>query len=401
VTAAGLALPDAHAAAGRDRLRVALLAGTLAQGGAEKQLVYMAQALYRAGIDVRIYALTRDEFYEAVLRSSGVAPVWVGQFGSPPLRLAAITAALREFRPHVLQSTHFYTNLYVSGAAWPHGAIAIGAVRNDTTFDVAANGRWGRWLLRAPPALIVNSEAARRNAEALGVDGRSIHVVPNVIRLPEFDAGASGPRPASLRPDRVVVSGVGRLVSAKRFDRFIAALALARREAPELAGILIGEGPEQEALRDAAAAHGLLPEGVLFLGRRDDVPALLRQADVHLLTSDHEGFPNVVLEAMAAGLPVITTPAGDAGVVVTEGATGYVVPGDDIEGMAERMVRLARSPDLRRRLGTAGRRRVEEHYSFDQLGDRLLSTYRAVAERQGRRRTLERLPGRERALPPG
>jgi glycosyltransferase involved in cell wall biosynthesis len=387
-----------HAPPGRAAgpLRVALIAGTLTQGGAEKQLVYMTRALQRSGVDVRVYALTRGEFYDAALRASGIAPVWVGRLGSPPLRIAAIAAALRDFRPHVVQATHFYVNLYVSAVASLYGAVAIGAVRNDTLFDVAANGRWGSWLLRAPRALLVNSHAARRNAEALGVDPLAIHVLPNAISLLDFDAGApSGERPMErpmrAHPQPLTVAAAGRLVPAKRFDRFLEALALARREIPELGGVLIGDGPERDALRTAAEAHGLLPDGVRFLGRRDDIPALLRGATMYALTSDHEGFPNVVMEAMAAGLPVITTPAGDAGVVVEDEVTGYVVPASDVGGMAERMVRLARSPELRRRFGDAGRRRVEEEYSFERLGERLLGAYRTMAERQGRRQALDRL----------
>jgi len=132
----------------------------------------------------------------------------------------------------------------------------------------------------------------------------------------------------------------------------------------------------------------ILPNTVTFLGQRDDVPALLKQAEIFFLTSDEEGFPNVILEAMAAHLPVITTPAGEAGGVVQNGVTGYVVPFDDVEGMAELMVHLARLPDLRCQLGNAGRQRVERLYSFEGLADRLLSIYRSIAERQGYRHVL-------------
>jgi glycosyltransferase involved in cell wall biosynthesis len=89
---------------------------------------------------------------------------------------------------------------------------------------------------------------------------------------------------------------------------------------------------------------------------------------------------------MAAGLPVITTPAGDAGVVVQDGITGYVVPFDDIAGMAARVISLAIEPELALRLGAAGRQRVEQLYSFEGLAGRLLSIYRSIAEQQGNRR---------------
>jgi glycosyltransferase involved in cell wall biosynthesis len=112
-----------------------------------------------------------------------------------------------------------------------------------------------------------------------------------------------------------------------------------------------------------------------------------------VVSSDHEGFPNVVLEAMAARLPVVTTPAGDAGVVVRDCVTGYVVPFNDTEAMASRMVQLAKSADLRRRFGAGGREQVEQHYSFENLADRILSIYRDIAAQQGKQKVLSILNG--------
>ena len=103
------ARPPTRFPAGTDRLRVALIAGTLRQGGAEKQAVYMARALRDAGVDVRLYCLTRGEFHEARLRALGVPPRWVGRRGNPALRLLALAREFREFRPQIVQACHFFT----------------------------------------------------------------------------------------------------------------------------------------------------------------------------------------------------------------------------------------------------------------------------------------------------
>ncbi len=373
------------------RLRVAFLAGTLDRGGAEKQLVYMVRALRDAGVVVRVYTLLSGERMEEDLRCIGVPPIWVGRRSHPLIRTAALARALQSFRPHILQSAHFYTNLYVSAVAPLYGAMAIGAVRGDVYDDIASNGRWGRWLLGVPPSLLANSHAAKRNAEQLGVAPNTVCVVPNAIDVAEFERlTADGPE----APDDVgiVVAAVGTLIGVKRFDRFLRAMALARREVPTLRGILVGDGPERSQLEGLAQDLGLLPDGVQFVGLRRDVAHLLRHhADVLVLTSDHEGFPNVLLEAMAAGLPVITTPAGDAGVVVRDRITGYVVPFDDVEELAERITQLARSPGRRHRLGAAGRSRVAQEYAFEQLGGHLLASYRAFAETHSNRRALAAL----------
>lgn len=382
---------------GGARLRVALVAGTLAQGGAEKQLVYTVRALLEEGVDVRVYSLTRGELHEQALRELGAEPVWIGRFGSPALRTAALAMALRSFRPHMVQSAHFYTNLYVWLVAPLFGAISIGTVRSDVEHEMRTNGRWGKLLLRAPAALILNSHAARRNALALGIPGDSMHVLPNAIDLDDFDAraleGEAGGGEARTRTavEESVVIGVGSLVAAKRFDRFIHALALARDAGSRVRGVIVGDGPERGALEALAGELGLLPESLSFAGRRNDVPALLRGAHIYLLSSEHEGFPNVLLEAMAARLPVVTTPAGDAGVVVEDGATGYLVAMDDVQAMAARVAELAAAPERRTRMGEAGRRRVEASFTCGAMRARVAALHRAIATRLGNRRSLAAL----------
>jgi glycosyltransferase involved in cell wall biosynthesis len=118
---------------------------------------------------------------------------------------------------------------------------------------------------------------------------------------------------------------------------------------------------------------------------------LLARSALLVLSSDYEGLPNVVLEAMAARLPVITTPAGDAGVVVQHGQTGFVVQPDDHQSMAACMVKLAQSPSLRAELGKAGRQRVEQEYNYESLADRLVEIFRSFASQEQRTALVELL----------
>ena len=118
-----------------------MVAGTLGQGGAERQLVYMVRALCDGGANVRVYCLTQGEHYEQALVDAGAAPVWIGRSAAPPLRVMALFRELRRFRPHIVQSAHFYTNLYVRLAAPLAGAIDVGASRSDVVHEVLYNGR--------------------------------------------------------------------------------------------------------------------------------------------------------------------------------------------------------------------------------------------------------------------
>lgn len=364
-----------------ERLRVAFVAGTLGKGGAEKQLVYMVRALLRADVDVRVFCLTKGEFYESALEELGRAPLWVGRFSNPLVRVVSLVAALRTFRPHVVQAAHFYANLYAVAAAWSFGSISIGSIRSDGLEELEKNRFFGPFLLRYPSALVSNSHAAIKNLSKEGFTSVSISVLPNVIDLAGFDGGTAPAFSQRHENDDVVVVAIARLYPKKRIDLFLNALAVARSQMPCVRGLIVGDGPERAHLESVAQSAGLLPDGVAFTGTRNDIPALLKQADMLVLASEHEGFPNVILEAMAAGLPIVTTAAGDAARIVESGVTGYVVPFDNVAQVADRILLLAKSKDQRDRLGGAGRRRVEEFYDFNGLADRLLCIYRATATR--------------------
>ncbi len=365
-------------------LRVAFVAGGLSQGGAEKQLVYMVRALQRRGVNVRCYCLTQGEFYEDALRQLGVPPIWLGGIGSPAVRLIRLSAMLRTFRPDVVQAGHFFANLYAALGARACGAISVGSIRNDGEFELRENKGWGPLLLRLPSILIANSQAGARFAGArLGSLDR-VAVVPNVIDLAQFDAVRSDLDLKAGRPGPLAIA-VGRLVSAKRFDNFLQALATARHVVPNLHAVVVGDGPERAELERLASTSGQ-SEAVRFVGRRADVPALLRQADFLVSSSEHEGFPNVLLEAMAAGLAVVTTPAGDAASVALPGVTGYVVPIDDVKALAEQISKLASDPARCRTMGRAGRKRVELLYQDGALADAMLTVYSSAAQRQRGRR---------------
>ncbi|MEM7348559.1 MAG: glycosyltransferase [Chloroflexota bacterium] len=209
----------------KKRLRVAFLAGTLGQGGAEKQLVYIVQGLLEAGVDVRVYSLTQNEFYEPALKSIGISPIWIGKSGNIGARLVTLAKELRTFRPHILQAAHFYVNLYVSLIAPLYRAISIGAVRNDLKHEMDANGRWGPWLVRLPNQLLANSYAAKDNIPAIRdlapINPDRMHVLPNVIDLEVFDRRAAENKTDLELSEQPTVMTVCRLVPMKRLNKAV------------------------------------------------------------------------------------------------------------------------------------------------------------------------------------
>ncbi len=366
-----------------EHLRIALLTGSLAQGGAEKQLIYMAKALHERGVDVRVYSLTQNEYYQATLDRLGLHPIWVGKWGHPTLRMGYLPGVLSSFRPHILQSAQFFTNLYVSVAGRLLRAISIGCIRSDIREEFRLNKFWGNALLRMPSTILANSYMAQQNTINLGFNKEKIFVLPNVIDLDEFDRlqGLQSDHPIG-KPGRFTVVAVARLTQVKRLERFIRAVALARQVEPSIRGVIIGDGPEMQSLKQVAARESQSPEDLHFAGARNDIPSLLSQAETMVLTSDFEGFPNVLLEGMAARLPVISTPAGDSGKIIRDGVSGYIIPFENIAELAEKMVRLYRSEELRHSMGQSGRYLVEQCYGYDTLADQMLGLYGEIAARQ-------------------
>jgi len=360
--------------------RITLVIGELGQGGAEKQLVYIARALQELGVDLQCLTLTRGEYYESKLLEIGLHPIWIGRFSNPGIRLLLATKVARKHRPRFFQASHFYTNLYIS--LLPRifrQTIGIGSIRGNAFHEVEANGRWAQWLLRAPAYLLANSYTGKANTGHFGVNEKKVFVLPNVIDLDEFDMRAEVAGLTQLPTEECIVATVARLVEVKRLDRFLQALAIARQSVPQIIGWVIGDGPERSRLEQIASRLGLLPDGVCFWGNRTDVASILKRADVFVLTSEREGFPNVLLEAMAACLPIVTTPAGDAAIVVKDGITGVIVSGEQIEQIADRLVFLAQQPAQRTALGLAGRLRVEQNYSFTSLPQALKQLYHQIS----------------------
>jgi glycosyltransferase involved in cell wall biosynthesis len=176
---------------------------------------------------------------------------------------------------------------------------------------------------------------------------------------------------------KVHILGVGSLFPVKRWDRLtLAALALKQRGL-DFHIRVVGDGPLHASLKQQAHTVGL-GDRLEFIGHADDIPGLLAEATFLVHTSDKEGCPNVVMEAMACGRPVVATDAGDVPHLVEDGKTGFVVRRGDDATLVERMATLIIDHDLCRRLGKAGRAKAEREFGLDRLVSETLAAYRAA-----------------------
>jgi glycosyltransferase involved in cell wall biosynthesis len=205
-------------------------------------------------------------------------------------------------------------------------------------------------------------------------------------------AGGSTRRPLTLL-------AVGRLAKQKRFDRFISLLGRVRAELNrELRGWIVGPAQEpglRKELEVQAAHLGLFPGCLEFLGGVSNMGPLYQHADISVLTSDFEGTPNVLLEAMASGLPVVATKVGGVPDIVLHGESGFVVECEDFEGLAAALAELVSNDSRRLEMGRRAREFVELNHSLERLPGYLEKLYERVLPLQhpGRLRVIEETPG--------
>jgi glycosyltransferase involved in cell wall biosynthesis len=235
-----------------------------------------------------------------------------------------------------------------------------------------------RLLLRRRDRVVAVGEAVRQALIANeGIPPRRVEVVYNGIDTARF--GEAGDRDAvrremGLPADELVVIQVARLDYLKDHGTAVRAMGQVVRQAPRARLLLVGEGPEEAAIRGQVEREGLQDQ-VRLLGLRRDVARLLHAADVFLLTSVSEGVPLTLIEAMAAGLPVVSTDVGGTAEVVVEGETGYLAPAKDDAALATAILRLAGDPALRQRLGEAGKARARAAFDEPRMAERYAQLY--------------------------
>jgi glycosyltransferase involved in cell wall biosynthesis len=363
-------------------IRVLHVIATLDPAGAERQLSALCCRLDRAEFQPRVCCLTRGGPLERDLSEADVAVTVLGKRGRYDARVFwRLRAAIRDFRPDIAHTWLFTSNLWGRLAAvFCRTPVIIASERAADVWKTAAHRFVDRLLARHSACILANAEAVRRFCvDGIGLPGDKVRVIRNGLDLGRFDSEvAAGPVPP-LPPadDRPVIGVVARLEEQKGLAYLIEALARLHAAGVRPRLWVVGDGPLRPHLESLAWRAGVLPE-VLFLGRRPDVPALLGRMDVVALPSLWEGLPNVLIEAMAASRCVAATAVDGAPEVVADGETGLLVPPRDPDALAAALGRLLADSDLRRRMGEAGRRRVEREFPMRRMVDETAALYREL-----------------------
>jgi glycosyltransferase involved in cell wall biosynthesis len=385
-------------------IKVLRVIARLNMGGPALHVAYLTAGLADRGYKTTLVAGTvgiGEESMEFVVQQRGVTIVRLEQLFREisPVRdlLAAVRLArlIRRERPHIL-----HTHTAKAGAIGRVAGLLAGRARPPivvhTFHGHVLRGYFGpvrarvfrlleRWLAYLADALVAVSPEVRDDLVALGVAPREKFAVIRLgIELDERissngDLRAEARRAMGIPPEAFTVGWIGRMTGVKRTDDLLQAFKLLVDRGVDAMLCLVGDGPDRAEVERRANALGIVRR-CLFVGYQEDVSPFYAAFDTFVLPSANEGTPVTVIEALAAGRPVVATRVGGLPDLLDDGVEGFLVPPGAVDELVERLAQLAVDPELRDRMGAAARMRMPQRYAVARLLDDMDAFYRSLLE---------------------
>lgn len=366
--------------------RILHIIPTLDRSGAEKQLALLASGLPRDEFEVHVCALTRGGPLAEELANRGI-PVAVieKRWKADPMAWWRLRRHIAGLRPDLVHTWLFAANSYGRTAARSAGVRRL--IASERCVD-----SWKAWhelaidrrLARRTDRIVANGEGVRDFYLGQGIASEILRVIPN---------GVPPAPPATMPRDKFLeelelpagarlIAAIGRLWPQKRFKDLIWAADILKIIRDDFHLLIIGDGPQRMRL-ERFCDEVRVADRVHFLGHRGDVPGLMPHFDLLWVASDFEGMSNVIMEAMAAAVPVVATDIPGNRELVVHGQTGYLVPVGDRPAFTKYANQLFDEPDLAHRLGAAARQRMLTEFSVEKMVQAHAALYRELLRREG------------------
>ncbi|HAG84023.1 MAG TPA: glycosyl transferase family 1 [Cyanobacteria bacterium UBA12227] len=368
-------------------LRITFLITSLEYGGRQTQLIRIGTKLKRLGWTIEVVSMCSPQAFTEELKDRGIPVFSLNmQRGVPDFRaIWKLAKILNQSQPHILHSHLVHANLLAR--------ITRLLVRVPVLISTAGNinegGRWREIAYRLTDPLCdlttnVSKAATEWYVQVGAVPAHKITFIPNSIEPEHF---FSNPQWREFIRDELELKGkfvwlaIGRLEEQKDYPTMLRAFAQISRQLPQTLLLVVGKGSLQNNLEALTKELGL-HEKVRFLGIRNDIAKIMNAADAYVMSSAWEGMPGVLLEASAVGLPIVATDVGGNREVVLDGKSGFLVPSQNSQALAEAMQQLITLSDSeRQQIGKVGRNYVIANYSLTEGVKRWENLYRELVRR--------------------
>jgi glycosyltransferase involved in cell wall biosynthesis len=357
---------------------------SLELGGMEITVLALAKHQMEQGHKVLIACLLRKG--ELVARAEALG-IGVHCFQKPPgPRLSAVRAVAKWIRSEKLDVVHTHNEvpmIYAAAAAQRNQGLVVLNTRHDMGLHQSRKitDFAYRWYSKRVTANVAVCEAAKRQFQVRKLFSlKRSHVVPNGIDVTLLNnvhvkESESLKRQFNIGKESILIGSIGRLTSVKAVDRQINAFNAVAQQFPLVHLVIVGDGPERERLENIPS---VFKDRIHFLGKRSDVPQVLSQLDIFIQSSITEGHSIALLEAAAAGVPVIATDVGGNNEIVQNGSTGMLVKDFVEEKYALALSQLLSNPALRKNMSNAAQTWASENATIHTMAERYFQIYRST-----------------------
>lgn len=362
---------------------VAVIAGQLVVGGAERQLYLWLSHLDRDKFKPVVLTLhpDNDDYWEKPIEELGIPLLRVPQKTNRLQRLIEINKLLRPFKPELIHGWHFFASAYAGLAARILGVPCIGGIRSSYSVD---QRNLETFLVHhLCDAVVANSNtAAGAYRSSLGKRDQPVFTVPNAI-VDSFRNRVTVREELSTRyclpGEKLWICSIGRMDPLKRFDLLIELAGRLKASTKNFHVILIGDGPEKAHLEYLSESIGVT-DRVTFLGEVPNAADWMKGMDIFCFPSTSEGLPNVIMEAATAGLPVVAWKLPFIQELLPDKSMSLLSTPHDLDSMLKHLSELINSPSLRENIGRAAQEHTVQYFSVERFVKEMTSVYDSVLE---------------------